>query len=486
MRLKELIYSRVLKIVITLAFTVVSFVYVLLATRHFTLGFTPDSIEYYDLANSLLNGTGFTDYQGNFVNHWPPFYSLFLALISFVSGLSIHQSGILLSAVCSGIIFLFFNYLQTILSIQNNIIRLLLNAVLFLILLPNTMLWFLSEGLFIVLMLVFVTYFLKWNTSEKWWQLILASFTLGVMFITRYAAIGFVLALAIIVITKLVRTRNWTQFIRNGLLSSLSFVLVVTPWLLFSKTQTESATSRVVGFHPIGSAHILDLERVLSNWLAPSSNSVISTLVFTVVGIVMIVLLVKFRSWHNSESLRVLFYCIVSYLVLLVVSMSFFDAATPFDHRILSPILPLGLLVVGVISRAPKAGILVGIILLISVGSNFQPFVKRSLGFYNQGLGYTSVWWKESETIRAIRELDLPSDLVFTNNYYALRLHFPELAMKEKGLRRVGTSLPDHSSILVFYTHSNTEVNPDTLNAQLEGQGELIKLSDGFIIRSTK
>ena len=481
--IQYILNSKLTRIAITVLFTLISCAYVLILTRQFYLGFNPDSVEYFDLAFSIANGDGFVDKQGNFVNHWPPFYSLIVAFISLISSSEIQQSGIYLSAICSGLIFLLFNQLQTILELQNNLIRLALNSILFLILLPKTMLSFLSEGLFIVFTLLFVRFLLQWFATESKLQLVFASIVLGLMFITRYAALGFALALGATVIHKWLKNKNYYQLVHNGLLAIIPFALKVAPWLIFSTIKAENATNRVLEFHPVGFDSLVEFGKVVVDWLVPNGYFVMYAAVIGGVASILIFIVLKFRGLHNLGGLIVLSYCIGSYLFLLIISMSFFDAATTFDHRILSPILPLGLLMLGIICRINQVIIPIGTLLLFSVIKNVPPFLKQSLGFYNQGLGYTSVWWRDSETLMNIDELNIPTDTIYLNNYYALRLYKPELIQVVKGLHKLGNNLGSNSSVVVLTTHSDVELDADSIWNRIGRQGELCKFSDGFIIK---
>ncbi|AVR43828.1 hypothetical protein C7S20_00260 [Christiangramia fulva] len=70
----------------------------LISKNHY-LGFSPDSVTYYEAANSLKAGKGFTNLDGKYINHWPPGYPLLISAFSSILGISIMLAGTLVNAL---------------------------------------------------------------------------------------------------------------------------------------------------------------------------------------------------------------------------------------------------------------------------------------------------------------------------------------------------------------------------------------------------
>ncbi len=72
------------------------------------LGFSQDSMAYWEGAKNIKAGNGYIFDTGEFINHWPPFYSLILAITSYITNTEVIYTGIFLHALLIiGVIFIF-------------------------------------------------------------------------------------------------------------------------------------------------------------------------------------------------------------------------------------------------------------------------------------------------------------------------------------------------------------------------------------------
>ena len=112
---------------------------------------------------------------------------------------------------------------------------------------------------------------------------------------------------------------------------------------------------------------------------------------------------------------------VITYLLLLFVSISLIDARTPLDTRILSPVYVFGIILV--ISVAHKISVLTNTrtlwrgflalsIALISV--NTWQAVSFAYSRHADGIGYTSRAWMGSESINYIRSLP-EAKIIYSN-----------------------------------------------------------------------
>jgi hypothetical protein len=123
------------------------------------------------------------------------------------------------------------------------------------------------------------------------------------------------------------------------------------------------------------------------------------------------------------------------YIAFLIFSISFVDANTPLDDRILSPVY-VGVLILvlygfGELIRLARGSrpiryLLIGMIAVMSVAYLWPDsnLVKEG---YQQGLGFNNIGWLQSETLAQVSAL--PMDMViFTNIPDAINLHTSHVA----------------------------------------------------------
>ena len=112
---------------------------------------------------------------------------------------------------------------------------------------------------------------------------------------------------------------------------------------------------------------------------------------------------------------------ILTYLLVLFFSITFFDASITLDERILSPVFVIGLILifsviykVSNISGKPvvwKACILV---FLVFIYINALPFRRAASDIQKNGEGFASLSWQQSASIRYLKSL--PKEiLIYTN-----------------------------------------------------------------------
>jgi hypothetical protein len=182
-----------------------------------------------------------------------------------------------------------------------------------------------------------------------------------------------------------------------------------------------TATNRSFVFHPLSmysyATHIIT--RVF-NFIAPISlPNGVGLAIFTLLAVSLLALLVLFFKRHlediNWRSLGfVMAVCcllfIFSYLLFLFISISFVDAATPVNARLLSPILTI--LIVGLfptiwfISQTLKKqmvwyGFLIFIALFIALKT--PEAIRTAVDIQENGLGYTSRQWQDSQTMAFVK-----------------------------------------------------------------------------------
>jgi len=211
-------------------------------------------------------------------------------------------------------------------------------------------------------------------------------------------------------------------------------------WVIRNTIVTGTPAGREIAFHPITSQQLESAMDTFSTWLLPPS--VPSTLRWLGLIIIAIVLMGIFnwvrRQGKLSEQSNpgditslspLLGFFILCYAMLLVVSISFFDAHTPLDNRILSPvsvaIMVLGLWLsryAGSLSRPRAVSTFLMIVCVFFSFSQITQTVSWLSLSYRSGIGYASRRWKESGLLKHISGLDLARP-VFTNASDVIYIH---------------------------------------------------------------
>jgi hypothetical protein len=218
--------------------------------------------------------------------------------------------------------------------------------------------------------------------------------------------------------------------------------------------QAGTATSRDILFHPIGKAQIIQLVDTFSNWMLvptwiPTSFRTIFLLGFLLLVVVVLTIVLRSSGADDRkenililwgwipELIKIVILFILLYLLFLVISISFVDANTPLDERILSPVFVAGLIIIvyafGRLLTAESTHryvkyLIVTLLLVFSVVNvmNISDWIKVR---QTAGMGFSNSRWKDSGAIAWLNEL--PSgETVYTNAPEVVYLYTPHLALR--------------------------------------------------------
>ena len=413
------------------------------------LGLSDDSIAYIAGARSMLAGQGYREAwlaSNQPVTHFPPGFSSVLAFFG-LFGLDPLHSARFVNALLFGLNAALLGILAWRMT-PSLTAGLVLSA---LFVANGEMLQVhavaMSEPLFIFLSLLSLWMFdLYFERDYHWLWLILCATFVGAAYLTRYAGLAlvgtFVLALIVLHI-------DW----RKRLTSMAIFLAGVLPWILGwairNRLVAESATNRVLAWHPITSENLRMGLRVFSEFFIPveawrqeifKQAGIIEGLVTLVLGAVLV--WVALRAWKyfskpqqasvgersGKKAMGVIAFTtglyILAYLASIVASMTIFDAATKFRLRILSPVL-VGLLILlvylGVWLRNKNRGVVIILTVIILGFAVYKQSITMN-NWHKSGLGYASFKWYDSETMAFLREL--PKDvMIYTNEPAAVYLY---------------------------------------------------------------
>jgi 4-amino-4-deoxy-L-arabinose transferase-like glycosyltransferase len=413
------------------------------------LGLSDDSIAYIAGARSILAGQGYREAwlaSNQPVTHFPPGFPFVLASFGLVGADPLHIARYL-NALLFGLNAALLGILAW--RMTPSLIAGLILAALFVtsgdMLQVHTVA--LSEPLFIFLSLMSLWMFdLYFERHHHWLWLVLCSAFVGAAYLTRYAGLALV---ATFVAALLILHTTW----RKRLVSMGIFLTGILPWILGwalrNRIVAENATNRALAWHPITSDNLRMGLRVFSDFFIPveswrqelfRQSGIIGAMVAIVLGGVLV--WVAIRAWKyfrepqqaavtervGKEAIGVIAFTtglfILTYLASLVVSMTFFDAATKFRLRILAPVL-VGLLILlvyfGVWLSGRNRPVVIGLALILLGFSIYKQSITIN-NWHRSGLGYASFKWYDSKAMAFLRQL--PDHVkIYTNEPAAVYLY---------------------------------------------------------------
>jgi hypothetical protein len=432
--------SRYAIVIVLAGFGLAGFVVIWFSTP-WGIGVGYDSIFYLSAADNLLSGSGLSrlDGYGNIIplTHFPPFYSLSIAGLSFITGLESDYSARLLAAVLFSFLVILTGWL--IYRYTRSLIASALGAALILVspVLLDVSFMAMSELPYLVLLLLMIHHLNKYLLDGKMVELILSAVLASLMYLTRYVGLTAVAFGSFSIL--FIQSRTWG----NKLKDLLIFVLIsLVPMLIFYARNwylTGSMTNRIISFHPPTTNQIRQGISTISTWLLPARiNSTVRLILLGLFVITIVILIVqsymrekdgKTEKSHKKGArqyvILLVLYAII-YLILVVFSLTFFDASTKLNDRILSPLYLIGIMA-GLISLWNSSWIeeygfvrygVIGIC-LVFLGINFLRGYDISSNMRIEGRGFSGAEWRRSETVSAIADLP-PDTLLFSNEAFAI------------------------------------------------------------------
>ena len=405
------------------------------------IGVGYDSIFYLSAADNLLAGLGLSrlDGYGNVIplTHFPPLYSLSVGGLSFLTGLGTDLVARIFAAILFGALvgligWLIFQYTRSLLACVLGATLALVSPVLL-----DLSFLAMSELLFLVLLLLMIHILNRYLINEKILYLVIAAGLAALLYLTRYVGIS---AVALGGIGLLIfGQRSMVKRIKDVILFAVISLLPMLVYYVRNWFLTGSMTNRVILFHPPTEAQIRQGISTMSAWLIPTRiNIYIRSIVMIIFGIAILVLIVlNFQQIRgktdtqpeDTETMQfvalLLIYAVI-YIIMVGLSLTFFDASTRLNDRILSPLYVIGIVVVLVViwnssllqqNSWGKVGIT--IICVAFIALNFLRGMDVTNNMRIEGKGFSGRQWRSSETIANLTQLPAEK-LIFTNEAFAI------------------------------------------------------------------
>jgi hypothetical protein len=272
--------------------------------------------------------------------------------------------------------------------------------------------------------------YLERSTSTR---LVAAAALMGLAVLARYAGAAGVLCGAAAI--ALMGTATWPRRLRDVALFSAIALLPMTIWVARNLVVAKTATGRELAFHPVGLAHAWQALYTASGWLLipPSAPNALRFGIWLGLGTIAATVMARTVSTGTTPIppvVRLLTLFVLTYGAFLTASITFLDANTPLDDRILLPVLAvaivLSMYVVDTLwplarRRPALIGASVAVIVLLTAGHGLRA-AELAAASHEKGWGFTAAAWRESPTLARVATLD-PAVPVFSNAPEIVYLH---------------------------------------------------------------
>ncbi len=387
------------------------------ATQH-GIGVAPDSVSYLEAARNLAAGRGITTAEGDGaelrpLTRCPPLYPAALAAIAQLGpdsldaarwlnlvllGANVVLVSVLVARCAPGAHWL--PVVGAVLMASSPEIAMLHGTAL-------------SEPLFLLLGFSGLLFLSLQLETPNGLRLLATSLLIAAASLTRYVG-GALIATGIFAILLAPNARPHRRVKDAAVLAAIA-TLPIAIWALGNRLGGASATGRSFAFHPIGADALELAVGSVGEWLLARRVGAAPAWLLAA-GLLLCTL-----HWLASGAARaagaalprILALFVVAYLFLLLASICFFDAATPLNGRILSPVLVAMLVLAlgGVRARIRAGRSSIPVILAASLALIFSiGYARESSQWAREraavgGAGFGSLGWRSSETMRRVAEL---------------------------------------------------------------------------------
>ena len=398
-------------------------------------GISPDSVVYLETAESLRAGEGFVS-NGAPMTRFPPLFPLLLATISGLTGPDMIHSARIASSLLFGLNLVLVLALVG-MATRNNILAVGITFLLFVtshgVFTVHSMAW--SEPLFIFTLLATFYFLINYLTRPSLRWLLLAAFSSGMAILTRY--IGIALIPAVILAILIFCNKPILERTKDAILFSAAALLPITIWVVHNQLTAGTATNRAFAVHPIGSLQLLALVDTVYRFAVPyypqywlRLSYLFLVVVFFGLGVASVykATTAERRTGSNRKFFPMLsLVFILCYVVILCISISFFDAGTPLTERILFPVFILLLLftvsLTWIFSDVLEKPIFFMVFIVIAISSSLMngfATYQAASSIYHNGFSFSDRHWEDSQSLALLATFDEDVD-IYTNGADLIR-----------------------------------------------------------------
>jgi len=426
--------SRLTYLIALLLLAAASVAVVCYATRE-GMGLSVDSDQYLQAARQIRAGRGVTlptpDGGMRPLTHFPPLYPLVLAGTSRL-GTELETAARVVNVILlvgsvhlAGMIF----RRGMGMTRRGSLVGVALLASAADLVMCHTRVW--SEGLFVFLLLAALALLGAFIERGRRAAVIGAGVVTALAVLTRYAGAGLVLA-GVIALLVVARHRSWRQRLVDVALFVAISCLPAAAWVTRNVSQTGTAANRAAAFHPPSREALEEGLDAIGEWARPLPPE------WLIVAALVVVAVISARNARREgrpprpAALATACFAAV-YALFLLASVTFADAHTQLDARILAPLhVAVTIGVVAELSRSslpasagrwarawPLALFVLAMILIAGRAGRAGVFAYQAP---DEHLGLGVRHWRTSDVLGYVRRL--PADaLIYTNRRAVVQLH---------------------------------------------------------------
>jgi len=338
----------------------------------------------------------------------------------------------------------------------------------------HAMAW--SEAAFIAFALAGCLALAAYLDSGQHRLLLLAAGAVAAASLTRYVGVVLILtggAGILALSSGPIRRR-----IADGLLFAVLAGLPLALWFLRNALPAGSFANREAVYHPLTGPAVRQALLTAAGWVAPFAGvhplriggAGLALIALGVGGSLLMLGRTAAARRAHAPLLRLSFLLLLFmglYGLFLIFTISWYDAATPLDGRILSPVFVAGLILAlthlqQAISRgrvARRIGLLGLPLAAVLVGGYLVQSVPQVRQANRVGLNYTGREWRQSDTLRRVAGLP-PAALIYSNAPDAIYLL----------TGRTANLLPPHANIYTQRANAYYAAQMDLIRAQATRQ----------------
>lgn len=455
----------------------------LVYATHWGVGVSPDSTHYISAARNLLGGRGLGRItpSGRWVPlvHWPPLFPVLLAGIGLL-GIDPAHGARWLNVLIFGLNLLLIGFMiwRHTGRVAWGAAAAALTLVASPLLLIHVQAW--SEPVFLLCALGGIAALAAYLSKRRMRWLVASGLLVAFALLGRYAAIS-LLPTGCMAIVLFSRQSHWKR-LQDCLVFALIAGLPIFAWSMRNKMVSASSTDRSAIYHGLTPAQGKQAAETVRNWAMPDLG--LGTFPVAVsCSIAMLMLLALLAApplfWartreagdERSRLPYLLWLFSLIYMGTILASVSYFDAGTPLDDRILSPVYAAGLLLAVCVAHrcaarwpaAFRAGVAVAIMLFIAGVLESGP---QLLKWHRSGIGMNRRLWVKSATLAEFDKLRVPKDaVVYSNGADAIEF-------------RTGRPV----WLLPGKTNEATRQSNPQYAKEIEEMGNRLRRSHGFIV----
>lgn len=459
------------------------------------VGVSPDSVAYIAAARGLLQGLGLgspvSDGHWSPLIHYAPLFPTLLAALGVLGIDPLDGARWLNSFLFAGNVFVAGHIIQWDTgSISSAIYGAALLVISFPMLTVHSMAW--SEPIFVLLSLLALLWLSQYAEHLTIGYVVAAAAAVGLGVLARYA--GLVLIAAGVGAIVIGNRHARRDALRDGGLFAAISGLLGGLWLIRNWLVAGTLTGRSVAVHLVSVAQLRRGLETTVDWLRPEGGLQRCAAALVATGACALLLHGLAQRLprpappahrditRRSTVARTALIFIAGYGLFLLIAISLFDAATPLDDRILSPLFAWALIAVACAAhrvvtgpRRPfwtRALVLTGGMWLAT--AQLLRVVPWAIAAHGNGQGYTSTAWQQSPIIAQVRALPVPTR-IFSNGDDAIYLLTGRLAERiperisptttqanehyESDLARWRSRLVESHGVVVYFTRIDWRSN---------------------------